>query len=106
MDNTESENEIVEIIVEQPTIKIDRRTIKRSPWRYTANEDGSIKYNHKPIDPLYFQKYYDEKRKFYDSKRYICECCNKEIALGHKARHQQTKYCIKAQNTKTFNLLD
>ena len=78
--------------------KIDRRRTKRAPWRYTTLEDGTVKYNHKPIDPLYFQKYYDEKRKFDDARRHICVFCNKEIAYGHKARHEKTKHCIKARN--------
>ena len=85
--------------IPQP-IKIDRRTIKRAPWRTITLPDGTIKYNDKPNDPLYFQKYYDAKRKFQDAERYICECCNKEIAYGHKARHQKTKSCIKKQNEK------
>lgn len=101
MDSTESEHEI-EIDIPQPVEtkpeKIDRRTIKRAPWRTTVLEDGTIKYNHKPNDPKYFQKYYDEKRKFMDAQRYTCEFCNKEIAYGHKARHQKTKHCLKTQN--------
>ena len=99
MNSTESEHENVEQTIPQP-IQIDRRTIKRAPWRTTVLEDGTIKYNDKPNDPLYFQKYYDAKRKFYDSQRYVCECCGKEIAYGHKARHLKTNYCIKAQNAR------
>ena len=96
MNSTESENEQP---IESTTVtKIDRRKTKRAPWRYTTLEDGTVKYNHKPIDPLYFQKYYDEKRKFDDARRHICVFCNKEIAYGHKARHEKTKHCIKARN--------
>ena len=102
MDNTESENEIVDII-EKPIQKIDRRTIKTAPWRYITNEDGTITYNHKPLDPKYFIKYYDGKRKFSDAQRYICECC-KKVADGHKARHLRTKHCIKAQNATTTEM--
>ena len=91
MNSTESEPE-----AEQPTVtKIDRRTIKRAPWRTTVLEDGTVKYNDKPNDPLYFQKYYDAKRKFQDAQRYRCECCNKEIAYGHKARHQKQNRVLK-----------
>ena len=101
MNSTESENEIETQTNVQPTeTKIDRRTIKRAPWRTTVNDDGTVIYNHKPIDPLYFQKYYDAKRKFHDAARYRCECCNKETAYGHKARHLKTKHCIKTQNAK------
>lgn len=104
MDSTETEIETQ--TNQQPTvIKIDRRTIKTAPWRTTVNEDGSVIYNHKPLDPLYFQKYYDAKRKFCDSARYTCECCSKEIAYGHKARHLKTKQCVKAQNARMTMLL-
>ena len=90
---------------QQNETKIDRRTIKTAPWRYITNEDGTITYNHKPVDPKYFQKYYDAKRKFIDSQKYECECCNRTIAFGHKARHQKTKYCIKAKNDRMTQLL-
>ena len=90
---------------EPKPVRIDRRTIKRAPWRTTILEDGATKYNDKPNDPLYFQKYYDAKRKFQDASRYVCECCNKEIAYGHKARHLKTKYCVRAQNAKMEGLL-
>ena len=43
--------------------KNDKRKILRAPWRTTILEDGTIKYNIKPCDPLYYQKYYDEKGK-------------------------------------------
>ena len=78
-----------------PTPEItDRRRIKTAPWRTITLEDGTTKYNTRPNDPGYFRKYYDEKRKYSDSERYICKCCMKEISYGHKARHQKSKYCI------------
>ena len=46
-----------------PVEKNDKRKILRAPWRTTILENGDIKYSKKPCDPLYYQKYYDEKRK-------------------------------------------
>ena len=103
MDNTESE--IVDII-EEPIKKIDRRTIKTAPWRTTVNEDGTIKYNNKPNDPDYQKKYWLEKRSEHESTVIACEFCNRNIALGHKTRHQKTKYCIKRYNAKPLQMLD
>ena len=102
MDNTETENDIIT----EPIKKIDRRTIKRAPWRTTVNEDGTIKYNDKPNDPDYQKKYWLEKRKELDSTIIVCQCCGRNIALGHKTRHQKTKYCIKRSNAKLLQMLD
>ena len=55
MDTTESNDEI-------PVEKIDRRKIKRTPWRTITLEDGTTKYNSKPNDPEYFKTYYHEKK--------------------------------------------
>ena len=38
---------------------IDRRKILKAEWRTIVLEDGTVKYNSKPNDPLYFSKYYD-----------------------------------------------
>ncbi len=95
MENTTSET-MPEIT--QPT---DRRKIRRALWRW--NEDGT--YNDKPNDPLYFKKYYAEKRRFYDATQIPCQYCNKLITLGHKARHEKTKSCIKMKNEKMTVLL-
>ena len=42
----------------------------------------------KPKDPLYFQKYYQEKLK---GVKHHCEICNKDIAKDKKARHANTR---------------
>ena len=85
--------------------KMDRRKILRAPWRTTVDEKGNVKYNDKPNDPEYFKKYWIAKRQFKDAERYVCECCDKEIAYGHKARHQKTTYCLKRKNDKMEKLL-
>ena len=73
----------------------DKRKIKTALWRTTILEDGSIKYNNKPSDPLYFKKYYDEKRKAIDGAIITCNLCNKEVTSGHIHRHQRTNICKK-----------
>ena len=98
MDTTESENNDIP----QP---VDRRKIKRAPWRTITLEDGTTKYNSKPNDPEYFKKYYDEKRKFHDATQLTCEYCNKCFSRVHKARHEKSKYCIKARSEKTVQLI-
>ncbi len=100
MDNTETNNK-----QNTEETKIDRRKILRTPWRTTVDENGNVKYNDKPLDPDYFKKYWIAKRQFKDAERYVCECCDKEIAYGHKARHQKTTYCLKRRNDKMVKLL-
>ena len=86
--------------VEEPVEKIDKRTIKRAPWRTTTLEDGTIKYNNKPCDPLYFQKYYDEKRKEKESIVITCELCLRRVACGHIHRHHRSNICKKNYNLR------
>ena len=78
----EDKPEIIEIndrrkknkkVVEEPVEKIDKRKIKRALWRYITLEDGTKKYNKNPCDPLYYKKYYDEKRKAIDGTIITCE---------------------------------
>ena len=88
MNTTDSENDIT-----QPVEKINRRKIKRALWRTTILEDGKIIYNNKPSDPLYFKKYYDEKRKDKESQIICCDRCQRTIAAGHINRHQKTTIC-------------
>ena len=76
-----------------PVEKIDKRKIKRALWRTTILEDGTTKYNNKPCDPLYFEKYYDEKRKEKELTVISCELCNRKIACGHILRHQRCNIC-------------
>lgn len=96
MNSTESENEIENA---QPiVIKIDRRTIKRAPWRTTVNEDGTVIYNHKPLDPEYFKKYWHAKRKLIANLKFECEYCHQLTMRRHYERHQQRKSCIEAKN--------
>jgi hypothetical protein len=89
----------------QPTEKIDRRKIKRAPWRTIENEDGTTKYNDKPNDPEYFKKYYHSKRKFIVNNKINCEYCNKLTYQRHYERHQQRKSCIEAKNKMMQNLV-
>ena len=83
-----------------PVEKIDKRTIKRAPWRTTILEDGTIKYSNKPCDPLYFQKYYDEKRKEKESIVITCELCLRRVACGHIHRHHRSNICKKNYNLR------
>ena len=78
--------------------KIDKRKILRAPWRTTILEDGTIKYNNKPCDPLYYNKYYDEKRKAIDGALVACELCQRKITSGHILRHQRSNICKKNYN--------
>ena len=75
--------------------KIDRRKIKRALWITTILDDGTQKYNNKPNDPLYFQKYYDDKRKGKEGAIICCDKCLRNITAGHIIRHQKTNYCNK-----------
>ena len=78
---------------EEPVEKIDKRKILRALWRTTILEDGTKKYNNKPCDPLYFQKYYDEKRKEKESIVITCELCLRRVACGHIHRHHRSNIC-------------
>ena len=83
---------------EEPVEKIDKRKILRALWRTTILEDGTTKYNSKPCDPLYFKKYYDEKRKEKEATAITCELCQRQIACGHILRHQRSNICKKNYN--------
>ena len=84
-----------------PTVeKIDKRKILRTPWRTTILPDGTIKYNDRPCDPLYFKKYYDEKRKAIDGAIITCQLCQREVTSGHIHRHQRSKICQKNYNLR------
>ena len=87
------ENDILEL-VEQ----IDMRKIKRALLRTTILEDGTTKYNKNPCDPLYYQKYYDEKQKAKYSAIMTCDRCQRNIAAGHIIRHQKTVIFNKRYN--------
>ena len=83
-----------------PVEKIDKRKILRAPWRTTILEDGTIKYSKKPCDPLYYQKYYDEKRKEKEAIDITCEFCYRRVACGHILRHQRSIICKKNYNLR------
>ena len=83
-----------------PVEKIDKRKILRAPWRTTILENGEIKYSKKPCDPLYYQKYYDEKRKEKESIVITCELCLRRVACGHILRHQRSNICKKNYNLR------
>ena len=81
---------------ETPSVeKIDKRKILRTPWRTTILPDGTKKYNDRPCDPLYFKKYYDEKRKAIDGAIITCQLCQREVTSGHIHRHQRSNICKK-----------
>ena len=80
--------------------KIDKRKILRAPWRTTILEDGTKKYNKRPTDPLYYQKYYDTVRKDKESIIITCELCRRRIACGHIHRHQRSIICKKFYNLR------
>jgi len=82
-------------VEEEPVEKIDKRKILRAPWRTTILENGTKKYNDKPLDPNYFKKNYDEKRKGMETKVIICELCNRRVTSGHIRRHQRSNICKK-----------
>ena len=93
-----SEELIEEIKEVLPVQTIDRRKILKAEWRTSVLEDGTVKYNSKPNDPLYFSKYYDSKRKEKESIIICCEKCNRFIAQGHKIRHEKSIICNKRYN--------
>ena len=82
-------------VEEEPVEKIDKRKILRTPWRTTILPDGTKKYNDRPCDPLYFKKYYDEKRKAIDGAIITCQLCNRHVTSGHIHRHQRSNICKK-----------
>ena len=108
--SSDSENQPIETTtetkpIETTTEKIDKRKIKRAPWRTITNEDGTTKYNSKPNDPDYFKKYWHEKRCEKESTVITCERCQKKFTFGHLARHLKSNYCIKRYNEKMSKLL-
>ena len=94
-----------EIIEDKPIEIIDRRKIKKikkveeepveTSWRTTILPGGTKKYNDRPCDPLYFKKYYDEKRKAIDGAIITCQLCNRQVTSGHIHRHQRSNICKK-----------
>ena len=87
-------------VEEEPVEKIDKRKILRTPWRTTILPDGTKKYNDRPCDPLYFKKYYDEKRKAIDGAIITCQLCNRHVTSGHIHRHQRSNICKKYYNLR------
>ena len=87
-------------VEEEPVEKIDKRKILRTPWRTTILPDGTKKYNDRPCDPLYFKKYYDEKRKAIDGAIITCQLCQREVTSGHIHRHQRSNICKKYYNLR------
>ena len=83
-----------------PVEKIDKRKILRAPWRTTILEDGTIKYSKKACDPLYYQKYYDEKRKEKEAIVITCELCLRRVACRHIHRHHRSNICKQKYNLR------
>ena len=99
MISTESENEATNDT--QQTQPTERRKKQRAPWRTVILDDGTVKYNSKPLDPNYFKNYYQEKRKPVELCVIRCERCDKQTTFGHIKRHQQSYYCIRKHNERT-----
>ena len=89
---------IEKTVEDAPPVEIDKREILRALWRTTILEDGTTKYNNKPCDPLYFKKYYDEKRKAIDGALVACELCQRKVTSGHMLRHQRSNICKQNYN--------
>ena len=79
----------------------NKQKILRAPWRTTILEDGTKKYNKNPCDPLYYKKYYDEKRKAIDGAVITCELCQRKVTSGHILRHQRSNICKKNYSLTT-----
>ena len=62
---------------------------KKESTRYNK-ETG--KYDHRPIDPEYFNKYYHDKNSMVP-----CEICNKTVGSLKMYRHIKTKKCQMAR---------
>ena len=92
-----------ELIEDKPEIIEDKPKTLRAPSRTTILEDGTTKYNNKPLDPLYFVKYYHTTRKFKEAIIIKCDLCNRETTAGHKHRHQKTNICKKLYNLRLIN---
>ena len=75
--------------------KVDKRTIRRAPWRW--NEDGT--YNHKPTSESYFRDYYRKNA----SHHVNCTFCNKSVVFHDIKRHQKTKKCLLVQSLLTLD---
>ncbi len=100
MNSTETENKI-------ENEKIDKRRIKRAPWRTTVDENGNVKYNDKPLDPDYHNKYYHQKRKNILSSKVQCDLCGSYICKAQLTRHKKTALkCVRIQKEKIMQLLD
>ena len=85
--------------------KTKKQRVKRAPWRTTVNEDGTITYSNKPLDPEYNNKYYHEKRIILCSK-VSCDLCGSCVSKAHLTRHKQTsKKCGKKQNEIIVSVL-
>ena len=104
-ENQQAEQQTENQPIETTSEKVDKRKIKRAPWRTITNEDGTTKYNSKPNDPDYFKKYWHEKRCEKESTVITCERCQKKFTFGHLARHLKSNYCIKRYNEKMSKLL-
>lgn len=70
----------------------DPMTLKKPGRRFNPDRhrpDGT--YDSKPLDPLYFKKYYKEKV----PRNVPCTACGLIIAdSSHMSRHKKTKTCI------------
>ena len=65
--------------------------VRGRPPRNPNRQQADGKYNSKPLDPMYFKKYYQEKTKF---KKATCCMCGAVISdASNMAKHQKTTKC-------------
>jgi hypothetical protein len=92
-------NETLKQIVVSPVVVPPRRGRPPSaPERQLSNG----KYNHKPLDPEYFKKYWQEKLLIHIE----CPRCGKLTGKGKISRHYKTLVCIKKTQALLDNLVE
>ena len=84
------------IIMEEIQENIQEETTKKMPFVPKGNSKRfnkeSGKYNRKPLDPDYFNKYYHE-----NNVMMPCLHCGKMVGKLKMCRHIKTKSCLEAQ---------
>jgi hypothetical protein len=79
----QTENNTLEPVPVTLPIKIHK---KRGPIPF----EGKLTAPNKPIDPEYFNKYYQANL----SHNVTCDKCNKIVSFAKIKRHQKTKKCL------------
>ena len=90
MNSTEN----IENVILDNTPTASEEEIKRNkynkPFKAQERHLENGKYNSKPLDKEYFNKYYHEKRKV----QIQCPRCGKNSTNGNLSKHQLTKSCL------------